>query len=172
MFEKIYRRRQRLSPEDAASRITAYVYGNILALSSLVPLTRDDAESGQSFWIVAGTSFAIFLAHALAESAGRRARTGATLTLRDLAEELRDSVPVLTSGLVPALILLAAWWGDVPGHLAQIAASGYVLVRLAVTGLVIGHMRGERPSPRTFLVGLLLAAAGTGITALKLAAGH
>lgn len=165
------RRRTPLSIEDTASRITAYVYGNIVVLSSLVPLSQDDAETGRSFWIVLGVSLATFLAHALAESAGRSARSHRSLRPKEFVNELRDSVPVVTSGLVPAFLLLAAWLGDLPGHQAQLFAEGYVLLRLASTGIAIGRARGECPSARTFGAGVGTAAAGALITLLKLSAG-
>ncbi|CAD5991005.1 hypothetical protein [Agreia sp. COWG] len=46
-----------ISREDASSRITAYVYGNIVALATVASLTGSDAEKGTSFWYVLATSF-------------------------------------------------------------------------------------------------------------------
>lgn len=46
-------------------------------------------------------------------------------------------------------------------------------MRLALTGFVIERIRGRRPSMRTFLAGVVLAAVGTGIAILKVVlAGH
>lgn len=138
------RGRTPLSAEDAGSRITAYVYGNIIVLSSLVPLGRSDAESGRSFWIVLAISFATFLAHAQAR-VSRPQRPELAPPGRADGRAPR-SVPVLTSGLVPAALVLAAWLGDFPGHQAQRVAEAYVLLRLASTGLAIGRACGQRAS--------------------------
>lgn len=166
-----HRRIHELSREDAASRITAYVYGTVVALAAVVPLTREYAESGLSFAIVLSASLTTFFAHALAEAAGRRVRVDHRLSSTELVGELRNSLPVLTTGLVPAAILALAWVTDVPGFVAQLLAEAYIIVRLALTGVVIERIRGSRPSPRTFLVGLVLAAVGTVVAILKVALG-
>lgn len=165
------RRRRELSREHAASRITAYVYGTIVALAAVIPLDRANAESGLSFAIVLGASLTTYAAHVLAESAGLRARSDASLSRAELAGELRDSLPVLTSGLVPAAILGLAWLGDIPGLWAQLFAEAYIVVRLAMTGFVIERIRGRRPSLRTFLAGGLLAAIGIVVSVLKVVLG-
>ncbi|NQX11158.1 hypothetical protein HQQ80_05935 [Microbacteriaceae bacterium VKM Ac-2855] len=162
----------RISREDASSRITAYVYGNIVALATVAPLTQLDAESGMSFWYVLATSFSTFLAHAFAESIGRRARSDERLTPTIIRAELRDSLPVLTSGFVPAAVLGLAWLTDVPGFGAQIAVLVYLVARLALIGPVVSRIRGERPSKRTFAAGIVLAIVGVGVAVIKVMLGH
>lgn len=166
------RTRSALSREDAASRITAFVYGNIVTLATVAPLTREDAESGMSFWLVLATSFSTFLAHAFAESIGRRARSDERLTPAIIRAEIRDSLPVLTSGFVPALALGLAWLTEIPGFGAQIAVLVYLVVRLALTGPIITRIRGERPSTRTFVAGFFLAVCGVGVAVVKVLLGH
>ncbi|MEI5674526.1 MULTISPECIES: hypothetical protein [unclassified Nocardioides] len=161
-----------LSREDAASRVTAFVYGNVVALASLVPLTREDAETGRSAIIVLGAAVATFVAHAFAESAGRRVRSDERLTARQLVDEVRDSAPVLTAGAVCAVVLAAARAGGLPGHLAVLAAEGWVLLRLAATGPIVGAIRGTAVSMRTLLAGVGLALAGACVTGAKLALTH
>ncbi|MFT4212720.1 MAG: hypothetical protein QM626_12715 [Microbacterium sp.] len=172
MFALLTRRRHAdLSREHAASRITAYVYGTIVALAAVIPLGRENAESGLSFAIVLGASLTTYVAHVIAESAGLRARSDERLGRAELWGELRDSLPVLTSGLIPAAILGLAWLGDIPGLWAQLVAEGYIVVRLAITGFVIERIRGRRPSFRTFLAGMLLAAIGLVVSVLKVVVG-
>ncbi|MGO3886456.1 MAG: hypothetical protein ACTJHU_09170 [Mycetocola sp.] len=165
-------RRRGLSTEDSASRITAYVYGNIVVLATLVPLGQAEAEQGRSFAIVLGVSFATFLAHVFAESAGRRARRDTRLSRSDFRSELRDSAPVLSSGLVPALVLAIAWLTGFPGLAAQLIAEAYVVLRLAFTGVIIQRIRGEASSIRTIIAGVVLALVGAGISLVKVMLGH
>jgi len=168
---RLITRTPHLSREDASSRITAYVYGTIVALATVIPLTQENAESGLSFAIVLGASLTTFFAHVFAEAAGRRAREDHSLSHRELFAELRNSTPVLTTGLVPAAILGLAWLTDVPGLAAQLLAEVYIIIRLALTGVVIERIRGRKASLRTFLAGLILAVLGAGIAILKVALG-
>jgi hypothetical protein len=159
--------RTRLTREDAASRITAYVYGNIVALATIAPMTVDAAESGQGLLYLLATAFSTFLAHTFAESIGRRARSDHRLTADAIRAELRDSMPVLTSSLIPAALLACAWVTDMPGLMAEIIAIAYLVIRLALLGPVVSRLRGERPSLRTFVAGVALAVVGIGIALVK-----
>jgi hypothetical protein len=159
--------RARLSREDAASRITAYVYGNIVALATIAPMTVDAAESGQGLLYLLATAFSTFLAHTFAESIGRRARSDHRLTAAAIRAELRDSMPVLTSSLIPAAVLAYASFTSMPGLVAEVVAIAYLVIRLALLGPVVSRLRGERPSLRTFVAGIALALVGIGIALVK-----
>ena len=159
--------RSPLSREDASSRITAYVYGNVVTLATVAALTTASANSGLGFWYVLATSFSTFLVHTFAESIGRRARSDEPLTPAIIRAELRDSLPVLTSGFVPVAALALAWATDVLGLLAQIAAMAYLIVRLALIGPVVASIRSEPASFRTFVAGVGLAVVGVGIALIK-----
>jgi hypothetical protein len=161
-----------ISREDASSRITAYVYGNIVALATVASLTSLDAEKGTSFRYVLTTSFTTFLAHTFAESMGRRARSDEPLTWSVIRAELRDSLPVLTSGLVPAVALAAAWSTGLPGVVPQVAVLGYLIVRLALIGPIVARIRGEKASTRTFVAGIGLAAIAVGVAVVKVVLGR
>ncbi|MWV48718.1 hypothetical protein GRS96_05420 [Rathayibacter sp. VKM Ac-2803] len=163
--------RPRLSREDASSRITAYVYGNIVTLATIAPLTTVAAENGQGFWYVLATAFSTFLAHTFAESIGRRARTDERLSAAVLRAELRDSLPVLTSGILPAAVLGLAWLTAVPGSTAEIIALTYLVIRLALIGPIVARIRGERPSFRTFVAGIVLALVGIAVALVKVGLG-
>lgn len=159
--------RSRLSREDASSRITAFVYGNIVILGTIAPMLPDTAESGRGLWYVLATAFSTFLAHTFAESVGRRARSDHRLTGETVRAELRDSLPILTSGFLPAAVLAYAWLTGTSGLAAEIIAIAYLVVRLALLGPVVARLRGENPSPRTFVAGLVLALVGVGIALVK-----
>jgi len=64
-----------LSPEDAAARISAYVYGNMVVLAALASLDLDAMTSGHAALVVAGVAASTFLAHAVADGIGRRLRS-------------------------------------------------------------------------------------------------
>lgn len=167
-FRRILRRRSvPLSREHAAGRITAYVYGTTIVLAAVIPLSQENAESGLSALIVLGASLTTYFAHVLGEMAGHRVRSDTPLSHRDLLGEMQDSLPILTSGLIPAAILALAWFGGLPGLVAQLAAEIYVIVRLARTGFVIERIRGERPSVRMYAVSLVLAGMALIVSLLK-----
>lgn len=64
------KRGESLPAADAASRTSAYVYGNILVLAALVPLSIADVRSGTAVLIVLGTAVSTFFAHLFAETVG------------------------------------------------------------------------------------------------------
>lgn len=161
-----------LSAHDAGSRLSAYVYGNIVALATLFTLSRDDSETGTSALIMLGVSLSTFVAHAFAETIGRRVRSSEPLGPGRLLAELRDSAPVLTSGLLPAALLAFAWWMGLPGLAAQVAAAGFVLVRLLFTGTIIRVLTGRAPSARTVAAGVIIAVLGAAVTLCRVLLGH
>jgi hypothetical protein len=167
-----YRAEEDLPREDRASRISAYVYGNIIVFATLVPLTEDEVNEGHALWVTLGVAFTTYLAHVFAELVGRQSRTDDHLVWDEFRHELRDSVPVLTSGLVPAALLAAAWLDLLPATATLVAAEIFLLLRLAAVGFAIERIRGEVPSFRTFGVGIVLAVVAGGIAVLKAFLGH
>src|SRR6478609_4133725 len=91
-----------IDTERVARRISAYIYGNILVLAALIPVTK--AQETLGIAIVVGAALSTFLAHVFAESVGQTLRLGRSLSGTERVRELRDSVPVLTSAVVPAVI--------------------------------------------------------------------
>ncbi|MFI6309918.1 hypothetical protein ACIBEK_07285 [Nocardia fusca] len=61
-------RRVPLDSDNAASRISAYIYGNILVLTALVPVVS--AEKYVGILLVLGTALSTFIAHSFAETVG------------------------------------------------------------------------------------------------------
>ncbi|TQF66007.1 hypothetical protein FK531_19240 [Rhodococcus spelaei] len=163
-------KRTAIDPENYASRISAYVYGNILVLAALLPLNNTSvAHAGL---VVIGTSISTFVAHAFAESVGRSARAGRALTTVERIQELRDSVPVLTSGLIPAAVVGMGGLGWIDLDIALLLAEIWVVTRIAGITYVITRMRGERPNRGTLIASIALAAVAVAIVAIKLLLTH
>ncbi|MBP1162971.1 hypothetical protein ABIC28_000506 [Rhodococcus sp. PvR044] len=159
-----------LDVEDSASRISAYVYGNVLVLAALIPL--HDASTSHAAMVVIGTVLSTFIAHAFAESVGRSARIGRPLTRSEHFEELRDSVPVLTSGLVPAAVVGLDALGVLEGQTALLLAEIWVVSRIAGLGIVMTRLRGEKLSRHTLVACSLLAFVAIAVVAVKLVLTH
>jgi hypothetical protein len=159
--------RNELSREDAAGRITAFVYGNILVLAALIALHPADLEGPRGVAYVVGTAVSTFVAHVLAESVGARVRNDIRPDLPAVVHNVRDAVPVLSSATVPGLLLVTALLGWLNTTAALQLALGVTVLRLAALGWVVGWIRGERASMRTFLSGILLAAVCASAAVLK-----
>lgn len=154
-------RRHGLDPTDAAQRISAYLYGNILALAALVPFLSEEL-TGRAVWVVLGTTVSTFVAHVVAEGIGH------DLPWSRWPHLMRESWPILTSGIAPALILGAGLIGLLPVDVAVVAAPVLVNVRLALTGGLVARLRGTPWSWRVVLSGIAVAVAGSLVVALKL----
>jgi hypothetical protein len=161
-----------VSPEDAAARISAYVYGNMVVLATLASLSQDAMTSGHAALVVAGVAASTFLAHAVADGIGRRLRSPHRLTTRQLVSELRDSVPVLSAAVLPTLLLALTAWSGIPGVWAQGSAGLYLVVRLGLIGALVARCRGVPSSRRTVSAGSALAALGAVVTVTKVALGQ
>ncbi|MGF7124582.1 hypothetical protein AB4Z09_06685 [Rhodococcus sp. TAF43] len=160
-----------LDRENAASRISAYVYGNILILAALIPETVSRSDS-RTIAVVAGTAVSTFIAHAFAEGVGRSVRSGRQLTTAERLAELRDSVPVLSSAVLPIVLLATAVFGWLEPFTAQVIAEVTILIRIASMVFVIARLRGERPSRDTLIAAGLLAVAATAVVVVKIVLTH
>lgn len=160
-----------LDRENAASRISAYVYGNILILSALIPETISRSDS-RPIAVVAATALSTFIAHAFAEGVGKSVRSGRQLTPGERLAELRDSVPVLSSAVVPIVVLGTAYFGWLEPFTAQVIAEVAILVRIASMVFVIARLRGERPSGNTLIAAVVLAVVATAIVVVKIVLTH
>ncbi|MBY6413833.1 hypothetical protein HQ346_23070 [Rhodococcus sp. BP-252] len=161
-----------LDRENAASRISAYVYGNILILAALIPLTSPEEHTFQGVAIVVGTGVSTFVAHAFAEGVGQTVRTGSHLSRAGRWEQLRDSVPILSATVLPAALLAVGWWGLLDPAIGQIAAEVVIIARIASTNFVIGRLRGEKPTRGTLLGSIALAVAAALIVSVKIVLTH
>ncbi|MGV9858601.1 hypothetical protein ACWDTD_08100 [Gordonia sp. NPDC003425] len=106
-----------LPPRRAASRLSAYVYGNILVLAAVVAVSPHDLESGHAFWIVIGTGATTYVAHVFAdlvaqgsipEAHGGSHDSAPTNADRDhVLGELRDAVPIVSSAAAVVALKVA-----------------------------------------------------------------
>ncbi|NLV79913.1 MAG: hypothetical protein GXY65_11345 [Rhodococcus sp.] len=163
--------RHRPLPERSASgRMSAYIYGNLIVLATLVPITTTSQYVGIA--IVLGTSFSTFLAHAFAEAVALSVHEGKELSRAERLGELRDSVPILSSAVMPCLILATAWVGWLEPRTAQILAEVTVLVRIASTVFVIQRLLGRRPTTSTVVAAAAIAVTATIVVVVKIALTH
>ncbi len=167
-----YRADPALTRGQAAARISAYVYGNILVFAATVPLTTGDLHHGHAALLVLGTAVSTFVAHVFADVVGHNVRSEEPMSRADLLHELRDALPIVTSGLVPVLLFVAGGAGWIPERAAVLGAEGWLLFRMALIGLLIERLRSRRASLRTLIAGFALAGAAAGVSLLKVALGH
>jgi hypothetical protein len=158
---------QPLTPEDAASRVAAFVYGDILVLAALIALDPEDLLGFKAVAYVVGTGISTFVAHVLAESVGGRVRTNKGLTGELLRHELRDAIPIISATTLPACLMGVALLGWLNPYTALQLAISVTVLRLAALGWVVGHLRRQRASLRTFLLGMLMALVCSVAAALK-----
>jgi uncharacterized membrane protein len=165
-------RKHPLSTEVAADRTTAYVYGNILVLAAMVALVLADAATSHAVLIVMGTAISTFVAHVFAEAMGGLVRHTEPPTIGSALAAGRESFPILTSGVLPSVILLLGLWDLVATGLALTLAEGIVLFRIASTGVVVARLRNERSSLKIILIGVGAAVVGGLISLLKVYLTH
>ncbi|MFC5679593.1 hypothetical protein [Aeromicrobium endophyticum] len=157
------------STDEAADRISAYVYGNILVLAALVLLTNDDIDHGAGLAIVAGTAVSTFVAHAFAERLGSAVREGEHARMRVV---LRDSLPIISSAALPALLMGAGAIGWISPAVALRIAEVSVVVRLGGTAFVVSRLQGRAVTAHTWFESMALAVTAVAIVGLKLLLTH
>ncbi len=110
----LFSRRTPLRPDNAASRISAYIYGNILVLTALVPVVTAHKHVG--ILVVLATAASTFVAHSFAETVGDSVRRQRAATRSDRIRGLRDSVRSSRRRYCPARSSrLDGWGGSNPG---------------------------------------------------------
>jgi hypothetical protein len=142
-------------------------YGNILIFAAILAMDEADVDHGRAIVVELGVAFSTFLAHVFSEVIARNVRSGAPTTRSDVLHELRDSIPIITSAVVPCLLLAAGavQWLPVPMSIA--ASQVYLFVRLALVGFVVERLLARRASTHTLLAGVLMALIAAGIALLK-----
>ncbi|MEV0945982.1 hypothetical protein [Rhodococcus sp. NPDC049939] len=159
-----------LTPEHASSRISAYIYGNILVLAALIPVTQSQETLGIA--IVVGTALSTFLAHTFAESVGQTLRLNRSLTSTERRRELRDGLPILTSAAVPSLILATALLDWLEPATAQLTAEIVIIARISSTSYVVSRLRQEKVTLGTHLAAFTLAVIAAAIVVVKVFLTH
>ncbi|NEK95275.1 hypothetical protein GCU67_14045 [Modestobacter muralis] len=162
--------RDDVAVDRAESRVAAYVYGNVLVLAAVVGASPSAVGSGTAVVLVVGTVVSTFVAHVLAHSigalfGGEDGRTAARVALR-------DAVPILSSGVTPAVLLAATALGWLSGPWGQSLSAVVLLGRIAGTGVVYRRLRADVPLRRAWTVGVLAAVVAAVAVVLKLTLTH
>ncbi|WP_375430216.1 hypothetical protein [uncultured Friedmanniella sp.] len=155
-----------LTRERAAERVESYVYGNVLVLAVVAAADSTTVQNGQAVLLVVGTAVSTFVAHLLAVSVAHR-HGG-----HELRSSIRDSVPIATSGSLPALVLLAGWLGWLTPTAAILVGLASIVVRFVLLGSVVSHLQGERSTWKNVLIGVGLAVAALLVAGVKLVLTH
>lgn len=153
------RRGKPLSPQSAANRISAYVYGNILVLAALVPISLS-----KSYWgiaVVAGISFSTYVAHVFSHALVQNVHAGRPLTRSERFKLLPDAMPIITSAVLPCAILATAGLRWTEPRNIQLIAEMVILLRIGMIVLVVERLQGRRPTGNTIgaALGITLVAA-------------
>ncbi len=159
-------RRDDLTAQRAESRMSAYVYGDVLVLAATAGVSAGAVRSGAALLVVLGTVLSTYVAHVLADVVGAVFAGHASRAM--VVAEARDSVPVVSAGLpsfvllgLGALHALAPLW-------AQALACAVLVLRLAAIGLVYRRLRGDTSVQHAIVFGVVVALVATAAAALKL----
>ncbi len=157
-----------LPVERVRSRVGAYVYGNILVLAAIFATSPQSIANWTAVVIVVATSATTFLAHVVAHNIGQSIgrRTDDALRLH-LAQMARDAVPIMSSGTGPAVLLALGALGWLSPGLSQLLAEAFIVLRLALTGIVVRRVSGSASPLAGLWSGFALAGIGVAIAALK-----
>lgn len=165
-----------LPPERATARLSAYVYGNILALASVIVASPASIEHGTAAILVAGTGATTFVAHIFAEFVAHTCVSppdGHVPEERVHAlAELRDAVPIASSAGLPSMVLALGWMGVLSAQWAFLLAGVLITIRIATVQIVTERLRGRPLTFRVFVAGLATAALAAMIVAAKFVVGH
>ncbi|MET7772310.1 hypothetical protein [Nocardia sp. NPDC005366] len=159
-----------LDRKNAASRISAYIYGNILVLAALVPVVTTDVHVG--ILIVLGTALSTFVAHIFAEAVGHSVGDGGVATRAEKLRGLRNSVPILSSAVLPCAVLATGLVGWLEPRTAQLIAEFAILVRIGGIVFVIGRLKGDRPTRGSVLAAVSLTTMATTVVIVKIVLTH
>ncbi|GHE09271.1 hypothetical protein [Klenkia taihuensis] len=163
------RRRHDVDPHRAESRVSAYVYGTVLVLAAVVGVSPEAVDSGAGVVVVLGTVLSTYVAHVLAHTVGSLLTGGRHVELRNA---VRDATPILSSGALPALVLLVTALGWPSEAWGQSLAAAVGLVRVAGIGVVHRRLQADVPFGRAVAVGAVAAAVALLVVVLKLTLTH
>jgi hypothetical protein len=148
--------------------VGAYVYGNVLVLAAIFATSPESIAHWTAVVIVVATSATTFLAHVFAHRIGESiGRTDDEALSLHLAHVTRDAVPIMSSGTGPAVFLTLGAVGWLPPELSLLLAVGYVVLRLAGTGIVVRRISGQASPPGVLWSGVALAGISVVIAAVK-----
>lgn len=156
--------------ERVRQPFSAAIYGNVLTLGAVVSPLAPSATRWTVVAAVLATVAATYVAHVAAHLTS--ARIGRPVAREHVSTVLRDAMPILVSGLGPALILTAGAAGWLDDVLALTAAGLLVVVRLAASGMVARHSSGNAAPLSIVWSGVVLAAVAVAVVVVKIVVTH
>jgi hypothetical protein len=141
-----------LPSEDAARRVSAWIYGTVLALAGLALVTPEMSDEGGGAALLIGIGLGTLLAHIFADFIGEEVRERRRLTSAERRELLRDLLPVLTGMLPPAVLLAIGTLPSVSGPWMLGLAFAVTLLRLPLVAVIVAARTGRRPLWSLFFV--------------------
>ena len=127
----ITRKGEMLPLDRAASRISAFAYGNILVLSVVIAVGPSAIDNGNAALLVLGTTISTYLAHIFAGWLSHVVRHVSAADGGSDADairvEVRDAVPILSSGTLPAIFLALGAFDILGPAVAQLCAGGVIV---------------------------------------------
>ena len=161
--------------ERARARLSAFVYGNLLVLGALIGARPESVGDGQAIVLVAATTVTTYVAHVAADLVGEALGRAVEDRREHTRVELRDALPIISSGGPPALLLGAGalgWLDWLGSSGVLLLAIGFVVARLASTGWVAGRFSTGSSRRRVFWTGIGLAGLGLAVAVVKVAFTH
>jgi len=138
--------------DDAARRVSAWIYGTVLAIAGLALVTPDQSDKGGGAAILVGIGVGTLLAHVFADFLGEEVRERRKLTRQERRTLLRDLLPVLTGMLPPAALLALGTLPSVSGPWMLGLAFAVTLLRLPFVALIVAARTGRHPLWSLFVV--------------------
>jgi hypothetical protein len=141
-----------LPSDDAARRVSAWIYGTVLAIAGLALVTPEMSDEGGGAAILIGIGVGTLLAHIFADIIGEEVRERRKLTRAERREVLRDLLPVLTGMLPPAALLAIGTLPSVSGPWMLFLAFAVTLLRLPLVALIVAARTNRHPLWSLFVV--------------------
>ncbi len=138
--------------DDAARRVSAWIYGTVLAVAGLAVVTPEAADERGGAAVLVGIGVGTLLAHIFADVIGEEVRERRRLTSAERREILRDLLPVLTGMIPPAVLLALGTLPSVSGPWMLALAFAVTLLRLPLIALIVAARTGRHPIWSLFVV--------------------
>jgi hypothetical protein len=138
--------------DDAARRVSAWIYGTVLALAGLTLVTPEMSDEGGGAAVLIGIGVGTLLAHIFADLIGEEVRERRKLTSAERREVLRDLLPVLTGMLPPAALLALGTLPSISGPWMLTFAFAITLLRLPLVAVIVAARTGRHPLWSLFIV--------------------
>jgi hypothetical protein len=138
--------------DDAARRVSAWIYGTVLAIAGLTLVTPEMSDEGGGAAILIGIGLGTLVAHIFADLIGEEVRERRKLTNDERRAILRDLLPVLTGMLPPAALLALGTLPSVSGPWMLALAFAVTLLRLPLIAVIVAARTGRHPVWSLFIV--------------------